>query len=109
MFPENEDPGEPRNQERQLRLEVVAGNRCRLTSACEPALPQIAADIGQLRHIVLSLLIRAAEAIGDGPGEIQVRTGWRKCDAAYLGRTRNAPARRPHPKVRSRSRIEETV
>jgi CheY-like chemotaxis protein len=36
---------------------------------------QIEADAGQLHQVILNLLTNAAEAIGDGPGCISIRTG----------------------------------
>jgi PAS domain S-box-containing protein len=44
--------------------------RCALAAG----LPPLSGDASQLRQVVMNLIINAAEAIGDGPGEIQIVT-----------------------------------
>ena len=53
---------------------------------CELAedLPCIVADPGQLRQVVMNLVINASEALGAGEGSIRVATGTMQCDRDYL-------------------------
>lgn len=53
----------------------------------EPGLPPIEADGTQLRQVAMNLILNAAEAIGDRPGSILVRTGRQWCDHATLRST----------------------
>lgn len=46
-------------------------------------LPNITADIGQVRQIVISLFTNAVEAIGERPGQISITTGIRNTDAEF--------------------------
>jgi signal transduction histidine kinase len=54
---------------------------------CRP-LPVILADAGQLRQILMNLVINASEAIGEQPGTITLKTGVISCDDAFLLRSR---------------------
>lgn len=49
-----------------------------------PALPPVFADRDQLRQIIMNLAINAAEAIGNNPGNITIRTGIVNVDADLL-------------------------
>jgi len=49
--------------------------------------PAVQADPGQLRQVVMNLITNAAEAIGDGPGTITVRTGTMACTPDWLAGT----------------------
>jgi PAS domain S-box-containing protein len=49
----------------------------------DPELPSIEADRGQIEQVVVSLVLNAAEAIGDRGGEITVRTAVRGVDREY--------------------------
>jgi PAS domain S-box-containing protein len=49
-----------------------------------PGLPEIAADAAQLRQLFMTLVINAAEAIGEREGVIAVATGTVEADRAYL-------------------------
>ncbi len=48
----------------------------------------VTGDATQLEQVIMSLITNAAEAIGDGPGEIRLATGEMDCDEAYLATTR---------------------
>jgi signal transduction histidine kinase len=50
-------------------------------------LPEILADMGQIRHLLMSLLNNAAEAIGAISGGITIRAGVTQLDKAFLTRT----------------------
>jgi len=65
-------------------LKVSVGRHSALTVDLGPALPPVLADATQLRQIVMNLVINAAEAIGNGGGEIRIHTGLRPLDAATL-------------------------
>ena len=52
-----------------------------------PSLPTIAADASQLQQVVMNLVINAADAIGDRPGTISLRTSAMSADQDYLRRT----------------------
>jgi len=48
-------------------------------------LPPVRADTAQIGQLVTGLVLNAAEAIGDHPGNIIIRTGLRECEISYLG------------------------
>jgi PAS domain S-box-containing protein len=50
-------------------------------------LPPIHADLGQIRQIVMNLIINASEAIGDQNGIITIKTGAAEYDKDYLCKT----------------------
>jgi CheY-like chemotaxis protein len=52
----------------------------------DPNLRPIMADSGQLQQVVMNLVVNAAEAIGDEPGSIRVRTGMRLVDTQFIRR-----------------------
>ena len=58
-----------------------------LTLHLERGLPPIEADPGQIRQIVMNLVINASEAIGDRSGVITVSVGAARCDEEYLRKT----------------------
>ena len=47
-------------------------------------IPPVEADPGQVRQIVMNLILNASEAIGDWPGKITVQTQTRDVDAAMI-------------------------
>jgi PAS domain S-box-containing protein len=53
-----------------------------------PQLPRVRADAAQIQQLVMNLITNAAEAIGDAPGVITLRTGVAELDAAALARNR---------------------
>ncbi len=60
----------PRNVELELRL--------------DPALPHVDADATQLQQLVMNLVINGAEAAGEKPGRVVVRTEVREVTAEWL-------------------------
>ncbi len=50
-------------------------------------LPPIEGDPGQVRQVLMNLVLNASEAIGDRSGVVTVSTGARYCDADYLRET----------------------
>lgn len=65
-------------------LQVTVSKKSEILFELAPQLPLIDADASQVRQIVMNLLNNASEAIGDRQGTIRVRTGVRRCDAAFL-------------------------
>ena len=65
-------------------LPVPLTKKIALTYELAGALPSIHGDSVQIRHVVITLMARAVEAIGDADGRLVVRTGVRDCDDAFL-------------------------
>ena len=63
----------PRNAEVELRL--------------HKELPRIVADDTQVRQVVMNLVTNAAEALPERGGRIEISSGTRECDRAYLNET----------------------
>ncbi len=57
----------------------------------EPALPPFEGDATQIRQVILNLLINAAEALQDKPGDIRIATRIRYADRDYLATTYLTP------------------
>ena len=58
------------------RLPVLSeSGKIELVCDLDDNLPDSRLDIAQIRHVIVHLLTNAAEAIGDAPGKITVRTG----------------------------------
>ncbi|HUR53101.1 MAG TPA: ATP-binding protein [Gemmataceae bacterium] len=55
-------------------LSVPASKNAALLFELQPDLPAIPADAGQVRQVLVNLVMNAAEALGDSPGEVRVRT-----------------------------------
>ena len=55
-------------------LRSAASKKARLDLDLAPDLPWILGDQSQLRQVVLNLVTNASEALGEGPGNISVRT-----------------------------------
>jgi two-component system, cell cycle sensor histidine kinase and response regulator CckA len=55
-------------------LRISISKRCRIEYEFDRELPLITGDAGQLRQVVMNLLINASEATGPRGGQIQVRT-----------------------------------
>ncbi len=79
-------------QETASLLEVSVNKSTRLHLTLAPALPAIFADATQLRQIVMNLVINAAEAIGERPGEIQLSTFMEQVSTAQLSRAVQNPS-----------------
>ncbi len=73
-----------RAAELSLQMLAYAG---KATFTLERSVPPIEADPGQIREIVMNLLINASEAIGDRSGVITVSVGATRCDREYLQKT----------------------
>jgi two-component system, cell cycle sensor histidine kinase and response regulator CckA len=56
----------------------------RLVEQLAPQLPTLIADVTQVRQAIMNLITNAADACGDGPGVITVRTGFTECSAEFL-------------------------
>ncbi|HYC70175.1 MAG TPA: CHASE domain-containing protein [Opitutaceae bacterium] len=65
-------------------LGVSLSKKVRLALQLGDDVPAIQADATQLRQIVMNLVLNAADAIGDEPGEVAVRTGRVRATAAEL-------------------------
>ena len=65
-----------------LRVSIRKSSRLELRLADQ--LPSVLADPAQLQQIVMNLVINAADAIGERPGEIVVSTFQQQADAAFL-------------------------
>jgi two-component system cell cycle sensor histidine kinase/response regulator CckA len=68
-------------------LKTAISRKAILTLNLERGLPPIEADPGQIRQIVMNLIINASEAIGDRSGVITVSVGATRCDEEYLRKT----------------------
>ena len=55
-------------------LGVPASRNVGLLFELQPDLPAVPADAAQVRQVLVNLVMNAAEALGDTPGEIRVRT-----------------------------------
>lgn len=56
-------------------FEVSVGKKVQLSSKLTTPLPLIGADAGQMQQVIMNLILNAAEAIGDKPGTVTVKTG----------------------------------
>lgn len=65
-------------------LEVTIPKTVTLQREFATHLPPVEGDVTQLRQVVMNLVTNAAEAIGQKPGTIRIRTGVRYCDEAFL-------------------------
>lgn len=68
-------------------LSSAVSKKAILNLHTEKRLPPILGDPGQLRQVVMNLIINASEAIGERSGVITVLTGATRCDEEYLRRT----------------------
>jgi len=79
------DPNSVITEMSQL-LRVATSKRCSLRYDLAEDLPQIEADVAQIRQVVMNLITNASEAIGDRSGIISVRTGIVDADSDYVDR-----------------------
>jgi CheY-like chemotaxis protein len=56
-------------------LEVPASRRAAVRFELPDGVPPIQADPGQVRQVLMNLVMNAAEAVADAPGEVRVATG----------------------------------
>jgi PAS domain S-box-containing protein len=68
-------------------LRLSASRRISLQLQLNEDLPSIEADPAQLRQVVMNLLVNAAEAIGEGQGQITMTTGLLRSDRETLARS----------------------
>ncbi|MDP2139022.1 MAG: CHASE domain-containing protein [Candidatus Didemnitutus sp.] len=73
-------------------LEVSVNKSTRLHLTLAPTLPAIFGDATQLRQIVMNLVLNAAEAIGERPGEIQLSTFTEQASTEQLSRAVQNPS-----------------
>jgi two-component system cell cycle sensor histidine kinase/response regulator CckA len=67
-------------------MRVTQGKDVELDIQLDAALPPVEADVAQLRQLVMNLITNAADAIGDKPGRIRIRTSLLYCDPEFLER-----------------------
>jgi len=65
-------------------IESSISNRTLLRFELAADLPPVSADVGQIQQVIMNLVINAAEAIGDEPGVITIRTGVQEVDGDFL-------------------------
>jgi PAS domain S-box-containing protein len=65
-------------------INVSVGKKATLGLCLAPGLPRVEVDAGQIRQVIVNLVINAAEAIGDNPGRIEISTGLVRADRALL-------------------------
>lgn len=80
-------------------IETAAGRRADLRRELDDGLPRAALDPDRVRQAVVHLVSNAAEAIGDGPGTITVRTGALQADASFFSEPYQSDRAVPGPYV----------
>lgn len=58
-------------------LKVAVPKNVQLQADLAPGLPLVEADVGQIQQVVMNLVLNAAEAIGERPGHVCLRTAVR--------------------------------
>jgi len=76
-------------------LHASLANRARMQLDLSPQPAVAMADATQLRQIVMNLVINAADAVGERPGEIHITTGVRTFDREFLRAARDGDALTP--------------
>jgi len=75
-------------QENEAILRAAVPRTIKLTMKLQLGLPAVTADKNQTMQMLMNLLINAAEAIGDRPGEVTVSVGDGYFDRQYLSSSR---------------------
>lgn len=65
-------------------LKTVVSKKATVTLRLDQGLPHFEGDPGQVRQVVMNLIINGSEALGQAEGELAIETGLMDCDAAYL-------------------------
>ncbi len=65
-------------------LKLSSSGKIRLRFELDEMVPHIKGDAGQLRQIVMNLVVNAVESLRDKSGDVYLRTGARFCDRSYL-------------------------
>jgi PAS domain S-box-containing protein len=65
-------------------LEVSLSKKARLHYNLTGCLPAVEADAGQIRQIIMNLVINGSEAMNDSNGDLTISTGIMYCAADYL-------------------------
>ena len=73
-------------------LAVSVSRKALISCRLHETLPPIRADVVQMRQVLMSLIINAAEAIGDNSGSISVSTGVMECGREFLMGVRTGAA-----------------
>ena len=89
--------------DRAASCRSASPSTCASSSRLRRELPAVEADAAQLQQVVMNLIINAAEAIGEGPGDHHdhAPASWRA--TARSSRSRVADVGPPRPTSRSRS------
>ena len=75
-------------QEMAQLLEVTLPKRAKLDFRFADGLPNVDADVAQIRQVVMNLITNAADALEDGEGRIELVTGKRHADPMFVEATR---------------------
>ncbi len=68
-------------------IEVNVSPQIRIRQQLDRDVPDLKMDVTQVRQIMMNLVLNGADAIGDQPGEITIRTGLRFCTHSMLSET----------------------
>ncbi len=71
-------------QDSMPMLEVSISKRVALRTQVARDLPLIEADLGQMRQLLMNLVVNASEAVGENYGVATLATGLRNCDERYF-------------------------
>ena len=66
-------------------METGISRKVRLRLELRRDLPPVLADAGQMRQVVLGLVMNAAEAVGEGTGTVRVKTGTTRVKGPLTG------------------------
>jgi len=76
-------------------IQIAAGPKATFRRELDDALPAASLDPDRVRQVLVNLTANAAEAIGDGPGTITVRTGSLRADASFFSEPYHSDAAGP--------------